>query len=162
MTSGETRLGAYCRKLEAALLRASGGPIARITGPDFAVVLEWIEGDIPLSVVEKAIGETAERQRGRGQQVRIRVAYLDRDVRRIADGYRRRRGPDYARLQAAGMEEAETAEWCDCGDCGSPVLADMERCPRCCSANLKARNEAASAGDRRGSRPSSPTSAADG
>ena len=73
MTTGETRLGAYCRKLEAALQRASGGP-ARITGPDFAVVLEWIADDVPLSVVEKAIAETAERQRGRGQQVRIRVA----------------------------------------------------------------------------------------
>ena len=161
MTTGETRLGAYCRKLEAALLKASGGPLARITGPDFAVVLEWLEGDIPLSVVEQAIGETAERQRGRGQQVRIRVAYLDRDVRRIAEGYRRRQGPDYTRLQAAGRDEAEAVEWSDCGDCGSPVLADMKRCPRCGSANLKPRN-GASAGDRRGSRPSSPATAAAG
>ena len=142
MTTGETRLGAYCRKLEAALLKASGGPLARITGPDFAVVLEWLEGDIPLSVVERAIAETAERQRRRDQQVRIRVAYLDRDVRRIADEHRRRQGPDYSRLQAAGREEAEVAEWSDCGDCRSPVLADMERCPRCGSGNLKPRNGA--------------------
>ena len=120
-------------------LKAGGDPPGRIIGPDFAVVLEWIRDDVPLSVVERAIDETAARPRGRGQPVRIRVAYLDRDVRRIADGYRRRRGPDYGRLRAAGMEEAETAEWCDCSDCGSPALADMQRCPRCGSANLKPR-----------------------
>ena len=138
MTAGETRLGAYCRRIEAALQVGEGSP-GRITGPDFAVVLEWIEDDVPLSVVEQAIKETAARQRGRGQQVRIRVAYLNRDVRRIAAGHRRRRGPDYSRLRAAGMKEAAAAEWRDCGGCGSPALADMQRCPRCGSTDLRPR-----------------------
>ena len=64
-----------------------------IAAPDVPVVLEWIRDDVPLSVVEKAIDETAKRQRGRGQQVRIRVAYLDIDVRRIWRVLRRRLGP---------------------------------------------------------------------
>ena len=83
----------YCRDVEAMLLRASGGPLARITGPDFAVVQGWIDDAIPLSVVGRAIDETAERQRGRGRPVRIRAAYLDRDVRRLAAELRRQLGP---------------------------------------------------------------------
>ena len=93
-------------------------------------------------MVERAINETAERQRGRGQQVRIRVAYLDRDVRRIADGHRRRSGPEYTRLRTAGLQQAEAAEWRDCRDCGSPALADMQCCPRCGSTNLAHREPA--------------------
>ena len=68
-------------------LQAGGDPAGRIIGPDFPVVLEWIRDDVPLSVVERAIDETAARQRGRRQPVRIRVAYLDRDVRRTAPAW---------------------------------------------------------------------------
>ena len=83
----------YCRDVEAMLLRVSGGPLGRIAGSDFAVIQGWISDGIPLSVVGRAIDETAERQRGRGRPVRIRAAYLDRDVRRIAAELRRQLGP---------------------------------------------------------------------
>ena len=105
-------------------------------------MLEWIRDDIPLSVVERAINETAARQRGRGRPVRIRVAYLDRDVRRMAAEHRRRCGPEYTQLRAAGLQKAEAAEWRDCRDCGSPAMADMQSCPRCGSTNLAPREAA--------------------
>ena len=92
MIGGETRLGAWCRKIEAALGAAAGAG-ARIAPADFPAVLEWIRDDVPLSVVERAIDETARRQRGRGQPVRIRVAYLDADVRRAWRALRLRLGP---------------------------------------------------------------------
>ena len=86
-------VGAYCRGVEAALARVSDGPLARLHGVNFAAVQGWHDSGIPLSIVERAIEETAERQRGRGQPVRIRVEFLDRDVRRMADEHRRRIGP---------------------------------------------------------------------
>ena len=89
---GETRLGTWCRRIEAALAAAAGAP-GRIGPADFPTVLEWIRDDVPLGVVERAIDETARRQRGRGQQVRIHVAYLDADVRRAWRALRRRLGP---------------------------------------------------------------------
>ena len=124
MTAGETRLGAYCRQLEAALQRASGGP-ARITGPDFAVVLEWIRDEVPVAAVEKAIAETAVRQRGRGQQVRIRAAYLARDVRRI----------DAARRRRVGTHEPSAGRIRNCpralGGCGALDRGGDDRCVHC-------------------------------
>ena len=56
---------------------------------------------------------------------------------RAAD--RRAMGPDYTALHVAGIEAAETAVWSDCGDCSSPVLADMTRCPTCGSTTINAR-----------------------
>ena len=124
--TGETRLGAYCRKIEAALHAAAGAP-ARITGPDFAVVLEWIRDDVPLSAVERAIGETAKRQRGRGQPVRIRVAYLDRDARGIEAGRRRRVGPVRGLTSARIRNCPQALGGCGALDRGT----DEQRCVHC-------------------------------
>ena len=56
---------------------------------------------------------------------------------RAAD--RRAMGPDYTNLHTAGIVAADTAVWSDCGGCGSPMLADMARCPKCGSTTINAR-----------------------
>ena len=83
----------YCAGVEAAVQRRIRGPLARITGADFAVVLEWARAGIPLSVVERAIDDTVERLRSRGRPAWIRVALLDADVLRVERERRRAVGP---------------------------------------------------------------------
>ena len=83
----------YCAAVEQALRRRTTGHLTRITGADFSVVLGWAQDGVPLGVVERAMDDTAERQRSRGQAPRIRVAFLDGDVRRCEREYRRAAGP---------------------------------------------------------------------
>ena len=54
-------VGQYCRDIEAHLTRVNGGHLVRIVGPGFALVREWYQDGIPLSVVLRGIEAKASR-----------------------------------------------------------------------------------------------------
>lgn len=119
----------YCAGVEEAVRRRTRGPLARITGADFAAVLEWAQAGIPLSVVGRAIDDTVERLRTRGRPARIRVALLDADVRRVEAERRRAVGP------GSGASGARTGRIRNCPappvGCGAPDRGADDRCVHC-------------------------------
>ena len=45
----------YCRQVEAHLTRTNGGHMVRVVGAGFALVKQWADDGVPLSVVFRAI-----------------------------------------------------------------------------------------------------------
>lgn len=89
---GTTSVADYCRQVEAHLTRVNGGHLVRIVGPGFALVREWEAAGIPLSVVERAIDQKAERH-GKGTAGRsgrpLRIEFCESDVRELFEDWKR-------------------------------------------------------------------------
>jgi hypothetical protein len=82
-------LGSYCRQVEDHLTRVNGGHLVRIVGPGFAVVRQWAEEGIPLSVVRRGIDLKADRHRAGRARRPLRIEFCDSDVRDVWEGWRR-------------------------------------------------------------------------
>ncbi len=89
---GTTSVAEYCRAVEAHLTRVNGGHLVRIVGPGFALVRAWEAAGIPLSVVERAIDQKAERHR-QGAAARsgrpLRIEFCEDDVRELFEDWTR-------------------------------------------------------------------------
>lgn len=78
--------------MEAHLTRVNGGHLVRIVGPGFALVREWEAAGIPLSVVQRAIDQKADRHRqgAAGRSGRpLRIEFCDDDVRELFEDWKR-------------------------------------------------------------------------
>jgi hypothetical protein len=89
---GTVDLSEYCRGVEEHLTRVNGGHLVRIVGGGFALVQQWADEGMPLSVVRRGIDRKAERH-ARGQSRRpLRIEFCDADVREVYDEWRRALG----------------------------------------------------------------------
>jgi hypothetical protein len=86
-----TSVNDYCREVEKHLTRVSGGHLVKVAGPGFALVKSWQEQGIPLSVVQRAIDQKAERhQRGAGGRGRaLRIEFCADDVQELFEDWKR-------------------------------------------------------------------------
>jgi hypothetical protein len=89
---GTASVAEYCRAVETHLTRVNGGHLVRIVGPAFVLVREWEAAGIPLSVVERAIDQKAERHR-QGAAARsgrpLRIEFCEDDVRELFEDWKR-------------------------------------------------------------------------
>lgn len=89
---GTASVADYCRAVEAHLTRVNGGHLVRIVGPAFALVREWESSGIPLSVVQRAIDQKAERHK-QGAAARsgrpLRIEFCENDVRELFEDWKR-------------------------------------------------------------------------
>lgn len=89
---GTSPVAEYCRAVEAHLTRVNGGHMVRIVGPGFSLVREWEAAGIPLSVVQRAIDQKAERHRqgtaGRSGRP-LRIEFCENDVHELFDDWKR-------------------------------------------------------------------------
>ena len=89
---GTSSVVEYCRAVEAHLTRANSGHLVRIVGPAFSLVREWEAAGIPLSVVQRAIDQKADRHRqgtaGRSGRP-LRIEFCENDVRELFDDWKR-------------------------------------------------------------------------
>jgi len=105
-------VGQYCRDIEAHLTRVNGGHLVRIVGPGFALVREWYQDGIPLSVVLRGVEEKAARHDGGASRRPLRIEFCEGDVRRVFDGWRRAIG-----LTVTSVPDADAgAETVDAAD----------------------------------------------
>jgi hypothetical protein len=95
--------GDYCRRVEDYLTRVNGGHLVRIVGPGFALVRQWAEEGIPLSVVCRGIDLKTERHRAGRARRPLRIEFCEADVRDVYEGWRRAVG-------LAGRQPAPEAE----------------------------------------------------
>lgn len=90
----------YCRQVEAHLTRINGGHLVRVVGPGFALVKQWADEGVPLSVVFKGIEQKAERHK-RGASARpLRIEFCEADVREVFETWRRATG-----ISTAGVDD---------------------------------------------------------
>jgi hypothetical protein len=85
----------YCRAVEAHLTRINGGHLVRVVGPAFALVRQWQAEGVPLSIVQRAIEQKAERhQRGAGARNAraLRIEFVEEDVRALFEEWKRASG----------------------------------------------------------------------
>lgn len=89
---GTSSVVEYCRAVEAHLTRVNGGHMVRIVGPGFSLVRDWEAAGIPLSVVQRAIDQKADRHRqgtaGRSGRP-LRIEFCENDVRELFDDWKR-------------------------------------------------------------------------
>ena len=89
---GPSSVAEYCRAVEAHLTRVNGGHMVRIVGPGFTLVREWETAGIPLSVVQRAIDQKAERHRlgtaGRSGRP-LRIEFCENDVQELLADWKR-------------------------------------------------------------------------
>jgi len=82
----------YCRAVEAHLTKINGGHLVRVVGPGFALVRQWHDEGIPLSVVQRAIEQKSDRQR-RASTSRtprpLRIEFCEDDVRALFEDWKR-------------------------------------------------------------------------
>ena len=79
----------YCRQVEAHLTRINGGHLVRVVGPGFALVKQWADEGVPLSVVFRGIEHKAERHAAGASKRPLRIEFCEADVRAIYDDWRR-------------------------------------------------------------------------
>ena len=79
----------YCRQVEAHLTRINGGHLVRVVGPGFALVKQWADEGIPLSVVFRGIEHKAERHAAGASKRPLRIEFCEADVRALYDDWRR-------------------------------------------------------------------------
>ena len=105
-------VGQYCREIEAHLTRVNGGHLVRIVGPGFALVREWYQDGIPLSVVSRAVEAKAARLGAGAARRPLRIEFCEGDVRHGFDGWRRAVGLAVASLPdtTAGAETVDAAD----------------------------------------------------
>lgn len=84
-------LSAYCREVEAHLCRRNGGHLIRVVGPAFALVKDWAEAGVPLTVVRDGIDRTVERASRRTSPRRrpVQIEFCADDVVAAFDQWRR-------------------------------------------------------------------------
>lgn len=79
----------YCRQVEAHLTRVNGGHLVRVVGPGFALVKQWADEGVPLSVVFRAIEQKAERHATGASKRPLRIEFCESDVRALFGDWRR-------------------------------------------------------------------------
>ena len=79
----------YCRQVEAHLTRINGGHLVRVVGPGFALVKQWADEGVPLSVVFRGIEHKAERHAAGASKRPLRIEFCEADVRSLYDDWRR-------------------------------------------------------------------------
>jgi hypothetical protein len=82
-------VGQYCRDIESHLTRVNAGHLVRIVGPGFALVRQWYQDGIPLSVVLRGIEDRAERHNAGAARRPLRIEFCEGDVRRVFEAWRR-------------------------------------------------------------------------
>jgi hypothetical protein len=82
----------YCRQVEAHLTRVNGGHLVRVVGPGFALVKQWADEGVPLSVVFKGIEQKAERHTQGAARRPLRIEFCEADVRELFEAWRRATG----------------------------------------------------------------------
>ncbi len=117
-------IGAYCRDVEAYLMRANGGHLIRIVGPAFSMVRQWAEEGIPLSAVCRAIDQKAERHRRGTSRRPLRIEFCESDVREVYETWRRAIG---ATAGEAAPEAGATREGLGSGPARKSTTRDLER-----------------------------------
>jgi len=100
----------YCRQVEAHLTRINGGHLVRVVGPGFALVKQWADDGVPLSVVFRAIEEKAGRHAAGASKRPLRIEFCEADVRALFDDWRRAIGVAAAPEPAAIGDEAPGAD----------------------------------------------------
>lgn len=101
----------YCRQVEAHLTRVNGGHLVRVVGPGFALVKQWADEDIPLSVVFRGIEQKAERHAAGASKRPLRIEFCEADVRAVYEDWRRAIGVAARPVSEAGdTEPGESAE----------------------------------------------------
>lgn len=95
----------YCRQVEAHLTRVNGGHLVRVVGPGFALVKQWADEGIPLSVVFRGIEQKAERHAAGASKRPLRIEFCEADVRAVHDDWRRAIG-----VPARPADEDEPAD----------------------------------------------------
>lgn len=96
-------LADYCRQVEAHLTRINGGHLVRVVGAGFALVKQWAEDGVPLSIVFRGIEQKAERHKAGASRRPLRIEFCESDVRELHAAWRRAVG-----LTAAADGEATT------------------------------------------------------
>ncbi|MEO6222483.1 MAG: hypothetical protein ABIP90_04480 [Vicinamibacterales bacterium] len=99
-------LADYCRQVEAHLTRVNGGHLVRVVGPGFALVKQWADDGVPLSVVFRAIEQKAERHAVGASRRPLRIEFCENDVRALFDDWRRAIGVSASPDGNAGGEVA--------------------------------------------------------
>jgi len=79
----------YCRQVEAYLTRINGGHMVRVVGAGFALVKQWADEGVPLSVVFRAIEQKAERHTAGTSKRPLRIEFCETDVRELHAAWRR-------------------------------------------------------------------------
>lgn len=79
----------YCRQVEAHLTRINGGHLVRVVGPGFALVKQWADEGVPLSIVFRGIEQKAERHAAGASKRPLRIEFCEADVRVLYDDWRR-------------------------------------------------------------------------
>jgi hypothetical protein len=82
-------VGPYCRAIERHLTKVNAGHLVRIVGPGFALVRQWHQQGIPLSVVLRGIEAKADRHRDGRSTRPLRIEFCEADVRHEFATWRR-------------------------------------------------------------------------
>lgn len=106
----------YCRQVEAHLTRINGGHLVRVVGPGFALVKQWADEGVPLSVVFRGIEHKAERHAAGASTRPLRIEFCEADVRALYADWRR----------AIGVPASPTTE----ADAGSPASPKRRSVPK--------------------------------
>jgi hypothetical protein len=102
-----TDVAHYCRQVEAHLTRVNGGHLVRVVGPGFALVRQWADDGVPLSVVFRGIEQKAERHAQGASKRPLRIEFCANDVRALYDDWRRAIGV-HATMPETGDAVAST------------------------------------------------------
>jgi hypothetical protein len=100
----------YCRQVEAHLTRINGGHLVRVVGPGFALVKQWADESVPLSVVFRGIEQKAERHAAGASKRPLRIEFCEADVRALYEDWRRAIGVTAASTEDAEAEAATPAD----------------------------------------------------
>jgi len=92
----------YCRQVEAHLTRINGGHLVRVVGPGFALVKQWADEGVPLSVVFKGIEQKADRHKTGASRRPLRIEFCESDVCEVFEAWRRATGISIADLPDGG------------------------------------------------------------
>jgi len=106
----------YCRQVEAHLTRVNGGHLVRVVGPGFALVKQWADEGVPLSVVFKGIEQKAGRHTQGASRRPLRIEFCEADVRELFEAWRRATGISAAGISDAGRDSSPA----NCGDSAEP------------------------------------------
>jgi hypothetical protein len=78
--------------VEQHLTRINGGHLVRVVGPGFALVKQWADDGVPLTVVFKGIEQKAERHKAGASKRPLRIEFCEADVREVYEDWKRATG----------------------------------------------------------------------